>query len=221
MATITSVGSGKWSVAGTWDAGVPADNDVVVIAAGHVVEFDVDQSAFTTGIGLTITGTLTHALTGGPYTLMAKTGASIVGAGTWNIGTSANPIPFAVKHTITGAAGWYVDGNAGLTMTVYGAEPSIKTIKLSADEAIGQTELSVDTDVTGDIWADGDTIRIDDINMGQESEERVIAGRAAGGKRTRASCHRGGTHRLAAARGDPSRYPFRCVFQQSCSVGGL
>jgi hypothetical protein len=182
MATRTSVGTGNWSAAGTWDTGVPLDGDDVVIATGHVVTFNVDQSAFTTGVGITITGTLNHSTTTGVYVLKAKTGASIVGAGTWNIGTSATPIPFAAKHTITGAAGWYVDGNAGLTMTVYGAEPSIKYVKLSGDEAIGQTELSVDTDVTGDIWADGDIIRIDDINKAQESEERVIAagGIAAG-----------------------------------------
>jgi len=182
MATRTSVGSGAWSAAGTWNTGVPLDGDDVVIASGHTVTFDVDQSAFTTGIGLTITGTLTHTTATGSYCLFAKTGASIVGAGTWNIGTSGTPIPFAAKHTITGAAGWYVDGNAGLTMTVYGAEPSIKYVKLSGDEAIGQTELSVDTNVTGDIWADGDIIRIDDINKAAESEERVIAagGIAAG-----------------------------------------
>jgi hypothetical protein len=107
--------------------------------------------------------------------LFLKTGASVVGAGTWNIGTSGAPIPFASKHTITGAAGWYVDGVAGLTMNVYGAEPTYTTIKLSADEAAGQTELSVDTDVTGDIWAAGDIIRIDDINKAKESEERIIA----------------------------------------------
>lgn len=182
MATITSVGTGAWSAAGTWDSGVPVDGDDVVIASGHTVTFDVDQSAFTTGVKVTITGTLTHTTTTGTYCLFAKTGASIVGAGTWNIGTSGTPIPFAAKHTITGAAGWYVDGNDGLTMTVYGAEPSIKYVKLSGDEAIGQTELSVDTDVTGDIWADGDIVRIDDINRAKESEERVIAagGIAAG-----------------------------------------
>jgi len=182
MATRTSVGTGAWSAAGTWDTGVPLDGDDAVIASGTTVTFDVDQTAFTTGVGITITGTLTHTTTTGTYLLKAKTGASIVGAGTWNIGTSGTPIPFAAKHTITGAAGWYVDGNAGLTMTVYGAEPTYTYVKLSADEAIGQTELSVDTDVTGDIWAAGDIIRINDINQASESEERVIAagGIAAG-----------------------------------------
>lgn len=183
MATKTSVGSGKWSASGTWDAGVPADNDVVVIAAGHVVEFDVDQSGFADGIdGLTITGTLSLTRTTGTYYLKIKAAKTIGGAGTFDCGTSVSPIPFAAKHTITGGSGWYVNGGAGLTMTVYAAEPAIKTILLSGDEAIGQTELSVDTDITGDIWADGDTIRIDDINKAAESEERVIAagGRASG-----------------------------------------
>ena len=182
MATRTSVGSGLWSSAGTWDTGVPVDGDDVVIASGHVIEFDANQSAFVTGVKVTITGTLTHTTAAGSYCLFLKTGASVVGAGTWNIGTSGAPIPFASKHTVTGAAGWYVDGVSGLTMTVYGAEPTYTSIKLSADEAIGQTELSVDTDVTGDIWAAGDIIRIDDINRGLESEERIIAtgGIAAG-----------------------------------------
>jgi len=173
MATVTSVGSGAWGTAGTWDTGIPADGDDVVIASGHTVTFNVDQSAFTTGVKVTITGTLTHTTAAGNYCLFAKTGASIVGAGTWNIGTSGTPIPFAAKHTITGAAGWYVDGNAGLTMTVYGAEPSIKYVKLSGNEAIGQTELSVDTDVTGDIWAAGDSVYI--ISAFNSAETRVIA----------------------------------------------
>ena len=176
MAIITSVGSGLWSNAAVWDTGVPVDGDDVVIASGHTVTFNVDQSAFSTGVSVTITGTLNHTTTPGVYCLYAKTGASITGAGTWNIGTSGTPIPFAAKHTITGAAGWYVDGVAGLTMTVFGAEPTYTYVKLSGDEAIGQTELSVDTNVTGDIWTAGDLVRINDINKAQETEERTIAG---------------------------------------------
>ena len=176
MATITSVGSGLWSAAGTWNAGIPADNDVVVIAAGHVVEFNVDQSGFANGIdGITITGTLKLTRTAGTYYLKIKAAKTINGAGTFDCGASAlDAIPFAAKHTITGGAAWYIQGSGGLTMTVYAAEPTNKTILLSGDEAIGQTELSVDTDVTGDIWAAGDSVRIDDINKARETEERVI-----------------------------------------------
>jgi len=182
MATRTSVGSGLWSSVGTWDTGIPADNDVVVIASGHTVEFDVDQSGFANGIdGLTITGTLSLTRTTGTYYLKIKAAKTIGGAGTFDCGTSVSPIPFAAKHTITGGSGWYVNGAGGLTMTVYAAEPTTKIIYLSGVEAIGQTVLSVDTDVTGDIWAAGDTIRINDIQK-FESEERVIAagGIAAG-----------------------------------------
>ena len=182
MATITSVGSGAWSASGTWNSGVPADGDDVVISAGHTVTFDADQSAFTTGVEITITGTLNHALTGGPYTMFLKTGASLVGAGTWNVGTEVSPIPFAVKHTITGADGWYVSGASGLTFTCYAAEPTYTYVRLTGAEAIGQTVLEVDTDVTGDIWAEGDTIHINNVNKGSQSESRTIAagGIAAG-----------------------------------------
>jgi len=163
MATRTSVGSGLWSSAGTWDTGVPADNDVVVIAAGHVVEFDVDQSGFANGIdGLTITGTLKLTRTAGTYYLKIKAAKWIGGAGTFDCGTSVSPIPFASKHTITGGAGWYIKGNdgAGLTLTAYGANPTYKYVKLTSLAAIGATVLSVDTDITADLWADGNTVVI-------------------------------------------------------------
>lgn len=87
MATITSVGSGAWSAAGTWDTGVPANNDTVVIAAGHTVTFDVDTSAFANGIaGLTITGHATNPgmlcfkySADGTYHLKLKTATTIAG----------------------------------------------------------------------------------------------------------------------------------------------
>ena len=185
MATRTSIGTGLWSAVGTWDTGVPLDNDVVVIAAGHVVTFDVDQSGFANGIdGITITGTLKLTRTAGTYYLKVKAAKTIGGAGTFDCGTLADPIPFAAKHTITGGAGWYIkcDDGVGLTMTVYAAEPVIKTIKLTAQEPNGETVLAVDTDVTGDIWADGDYIRIDNVNKASNGELRVIAagGIAAG-----------------------------------------
>jgi len=64
MATITSNASGDWSVGATWVGSVaPADNDDVVIAAGHDIKFDVDQSGWANGIaGLTITGGATPGM---------------------------------------------------------------------------------------------------------------------------------------------------------------
>lgn len=177
MATITSngTGGGNWGTGSTWVGGaVPADNDTVVIAAGDTVVFNVDTSAFANGVnGLTITGTLTVSTTTSSY-LKMKAATLIVGAGTFNIGTSATPIPFAVKFTLNGGAGWYIDANAGLTMTVYGATPVHSYVTISAPEAVGQTVLSVDTDVTGDIWTAGDTVCIGGYNT-NKSESMVIA----------------------------------------------
>lgn len=183
MVTRTSVKDGLWSAADTWDSVVPENNDVVVIAAGHTVEFNADQTLFADGInGITITGTLKLTRTAGLYYMKVKAAKTIAGAGTFDCGTSGSPIPFAAKHTITGGAAWYIKGSDGLTMTVYAAEPAIKTVMLSGAEGVGDTVLEVDTDITTDIWADGDAIRIDNVNKGANSEARVIAagGRAAG-----------------------------------------
>jgi len=125
MATKTSVGSGLWSAAGTWDAGVPADNDVVVIAAGHTVEFNVDQSAFPNGIaGITITGTLKLTRTAGTYCLKIKAETSISGVGTFDCGTVSDQIPFNVKFALLMIAGGSTVANT-VTLYVYGPKSDI------------------------------------------------------------------------------------------------
>ena len=183
--TFTSAGTNNlWSNPANWDGGttIPADGDSVTIPSGQTCEYDYN-SAYTTGIaGITVTGTLSLTRTAGTYKLFMKAGTTIGGTGTFDCGTSDSPIPFAAKHTITGGTAWFIQGSGGLTMTVYGAEPTIKYVKLTGAEASGSTVLEVDTNVTGDIWADGDTVRIDNVNKGQNSEERVIAtgGIAAG-----------------------------------------
>lgn len=183
MATITSAGSGLWSNGAVWVGGVvPVDNDTVLIASGHVVEFDVDTSGFANGIaGITITGTLSLTRTPGTYYMKLKAATTIGGAGTFDTGSLASPIPFAAKHTVTGGSGWQISGASGMTMTVYDAEPAIETVRLTQNEAAGATILHVDTDVTGDIWAVGNSVYISDIN-GIDHEERIIAaaGIAAG-----------------------------------------
>jgi hypothetical protein len=72
MATITSNGSGSWSAGGTWVGGsAPADNDAVVIAAGHSVLMDADLSAYTGLQTVTISGHATD-----PGMLYFKSGTS-------------------------------------------------------------------------------------------------------------------------------------------------
>lgn len=164
MATITSngTGGGLWSAGATWAGGsVPVDNDAVVIASGDTVTFDVDQSGFADGIaGITITGTLKLSRSSGTYYLKLKAATTISGAGTFDCGTSGDKIPFTAKHTLTGGENWRIDGNLYLALSIYGTEPTYKYVKLSAQEDSGQTALSVDTDVTGDIWAVGDSVAV-------------------------------------------------------------
>lgn len=185
MATRTSIANGLWSSTDTWDTGVPADTDAVVISSGHTVTFDADQSGFGTGIGdLTINGTLNVSTT--TSTNMRITAAKAIrGTGTFNIGTSgAGAIPFAVKFTLTGGAGWGFTGNdtTGLTVNIYGTEPTNPWVQFSGNEAIGQTELSVGTDVTGEAsyWKAGDEVMATSYKGAADTELLTIASAASG-----------------------------------------
>ena len=63
MSDITSTQSGLWSAGGTWVGGsAPADGDQAIIAAGHKVQVDVDQSAWTGLLGMTVTGGATPGM---------------------------------------------------------------------------------------------------------------------------------------------------------------
>lgn len=172
MAAITSAKSGLWSATDTWVGGVlPANGDTATIALGHTVTFDSDLSGFADGVTVVATGHLNCTDAAGTYQLKIKAGTTISGAGTLTWGSTV----FAAKHTLTGGANWYVQGSGGLTMNVIGAEPAIKYALLTGAESAGATRLEIDTDLTGDIWAVGDTIRINNVNKGLNSEERVIA----------------------------------------------
>lgn len=175
--TFTSAGvNNLWSNAANWDlATVPVDNDSVTIPLGQTCEFDVDQSSFNGIAGIVNTGMLKLTRNAGTYYMKIKAGATISGTGTFDCGTALDPIPFAAKHTITGGTGWYINGASGLTMTVYAAEPTIKYVKLTQAEAIGATVLHVDTDVTGDIWADGNSIYVSSSNVANINEKKIIA----------------------------------------------
>ena len=92
MATITSNASGNWATGATWVGGTkPADGDTVVIAAGHNILMDEDQSAFVTGVGpVTITGGVTPGMLywkdGTDGYLMVKTGTYVTGTLSTNRG---------------------------------------------------------------------------------------------------------------------------------------
>ncbi len=185
MATWTSQRSGNWSddaANGTspWNgggnpaAGVPASGDSVTIAATHSVTFDVDQTAFAAGLAaLTITGTLQASTNAGAYVL--KMAGNVTGTGTLRAGTVDTPYPAGRTFTILLNGNYKLNLTGAASYQLYCLEPTNRIVALSGAEAAGQTELSVNTDVTGDIWAAGNIVRVDDIGGDADSEERVIA----------------------------------------------
>lgn len=174
MRTFTTAGVDNLaSNALNWDV-APGDGDGITIPLGQTCEWDLDISAWTGLAASVITGELKATLTPGTYVL--KMAGNITGTGILRAGTVGSAYPITCKFSIL------LNGNYKLNLTgdgsyqLYDTEPTNKVILLSAPEAAGQTALSVDTDVTGDIWAAGDIVRVDNINpAGSDSEERIIA----------------------------------------------
>ena len=84
MADITSTQSGLWSAGATWVGGsAPADGDKAIVAAGHNVQVDVDQSAWTGLLGMQVTGGATPGMVywknAQSGTLKFRTGADVAG----------------------------------------------------------------------------------------------------------------------------------------------
>lgn len=156
MAAIVSAGSGLWSATATWVGGVvPVDGDSVTIDTGHEVEFDVDQSAWATGLaGLVINGTLTASETAGTYHL--KMAANVTGTGQLIAGSSETSYPIDCKFEI------HIDGAFSIELSASGAvqlhctETTHKLVKTTADVLAGATSIPIDTDLTADVyWGSG------------------------------------------------------------------
>jgi len=182
MATVTSKATGNWSDGSTWDSdpAIPVNGDTVIVDAAHTVTFDVDQSGFANGVDLTINGVLDCSTDAGDYYLMAS--ADIDGTGSLKAGSSGTALPMTVTFTIDFNSGAYGIEADNLTLELYCTNPTNEYVKLSGIEAAGQTELSVATDVTSDIWAVGDIVWVCDIDRDWEVQETTIAagGIAAG-----------------------------------------
>jgi hypothetical protein len=125
MPTFTSVKSGYWNDPTVWDQNaVPANGDSVVVAAGHTVIFNVDQSSFATGLaGLTINGTLKIPSkdedSSMPDFVCLKVNANIAGSGSLLIGSQTNPIDYPQTATIL------INGSiTTATVQIYGAPRS-------------------------------------------------------------------------------------------------
>ncbi len=144
MATITSNASGAWATGATWVGGAaPADNDAVVIAAGHSVLMDADLSAYTGLQTVTIQGHATtpgmlYFSTGTSGYLKIRTGYNLVGSsgaakgrllananGTWG---ATGELPFADKAVIDLGATSRIDAQY-LDIALYDYEPATKYLR--------------------------------------------------------------------------------------------
>jgi hypothetical protein len=179
MALRTSVGTGNWATAGTWDTGVPVNGDTFAIAAGHTVTLDKDNIGDGVTLGastIAATGTLICSTTTGTYSLSLSGDLTV--SGTLQAGTSvAVPLPSDVTFTID-----FTSGNRHIVRSdtghiyLYCFQPTNPYITITEALDTVEVDFDVDTDVTSDTaWADGAEIRI--INSTpKDTEIRTIAG---------------------------------------------
>ncbi|HPC94060.1 MAG TPA: hypothetical protein PLU87_03895 [Sedimentisphaerales bacterium] len=169
-------GGGPWSKPETWATGmVPRDGDAVTILAGDTVTFDVDMSGWESGIaGLTCDGTMNCSTSPGRYYL--KTVEDIGGAGRIICGSDETAYPSDCLMTFDfGSKPNSFECERGLVLRLHCTQPAHPVVTLSADAAAGQSELAVDTDVSGDIWTPGKVVRINGVSRSwPDSEERLI-----------------------------------------------
>ena len=137
MGTITSAGSGNWGTGATWVGGsVPANGDAVVIADGHAIVFNVDQSGVAAGIaGLTLGAgsTLTASTSAGAYYLKMAGNITASGAGAeLRAGTAGTAYPSNCTFTIYMNGNYSIDGGASNTLTCkfYCYDPPVKYLRL-------------------------------------------------------------------------------------------
>ncbi len=166
-ATITSIKSGAWGNASTWDAKrVPATGDKVAIQDGQTVTYDVSSDAAIAALEVRgslqfSTATSTH-LTVGTVMVMPQ--------GTLTIGTQTLPIPLGKTAEIV-----FVDtpldlkkdpkqyGNGLIALgnvSIVGAKKDVTFERLAEEALKGSTKLILASAPTG--WQTGDALLLPD-----------------------------------------------------------
>jgi hypothetical protein len=98
-ATITSDSNGSWSDANTWSAGrVPTANDIVAIAPGTTVTYDVAASPALDSVVIYAGGVLNFRTD--ISTQLLVTHMQVLEGGELRVGTAANPVADAVTAQI-------------------------------------------------------------------------------------------------------------------------
>jgi len=171
-------GVGNWSSPAAWAGGVvPGNGDTVTIVSPDVVTFDVDQSGFANGIGLTVNPGAELECSTSPGVYCLKCNATLTLSGTLQAGLSASePLPASVTLGIDLNGSYTINCGSSSHVALYCTEPTHKIMALTTAANAGATVLNVDTDVTGDIWTPGNEINIDDVTGSlPDSEGRTVA----------------------------------------------
>jgi len=206
--SVTSVASGSWSSASTWQGGqIPTANHVVRIAAGHTVTItDTAAVAYT----IAVDGKLTFATTVNTRlkvtNLQVMAGEMGMGTpGVLEIGTVAAPIAAGVTAEIViansplgGSVSDPEQFGTGLMvlgrMTAHGAPRTPTFTRLASEPRAGNTTLTLSEAVSG--WRPGDRIVLPDtrhikasesssnpwINAVNQWEERTVSAISADGR---------------------------------------
>jgi hypothetical protein len=194
MATVTSAGSGAWSSAGTWDSGVPADGDTVVVAAGHAVEFDVDHES---GAGISLAGLTIHGgatparlyakySAAGTYTLRMAANADIVGTTDTNRGqlcatvdgmfASETDLPYDRKFTILLQGTGEIVGT-DLDLNFRGVNPTNRYVEVYG-ATYGPVDQTTEVDVDNDYIDFGVELPADNTAVRVRSSDTLPGGLA-------------------------------------------
>ena len=180
MTAFTSTQSGLASANSTWGGGghPSANADTFIVSVGHDVEWDLDLTGLSTGLGAsTISGTLHFSRTAGSYGFKMNNAVLTV-AGTLDASNgSGGAYPSTCTATITGTGATFAITTSGVgVLNLICGEPTHKYAKLSQAESSGQAVIHVDTDLTADaLWANNNLVRVDNVAQAPQSEQYTIS----------------------------------------------
>src|SRR2546425_2044452 len=197
--TITSVATGAWSNPSTWSpARVPAVNDIINVATGTTVSYDIVSDVALTC--LAVNGRLTFRT---DVSTRIKVGTFMVmAAGSLDVGTAASPVTPGVTAEIIIAnqpLNATVDPEQFRTamiglgkITMHGSVKTPTFSRVTVEPRAGNTTLTLEQAVTG--WRVGDRLMLPDTRhlkwnevsgwriAAPQWEERTVAGISADGR---------------------------------------
>ncbi len=170
--TIVSAHSGPWSDPATWSAGrVPGAGDVVSIAAGMTVSYDVVSTSPVTTVVVQAGAHLVFRTD--INTKLSVTNLLVLEGGELQVGSASNPVDPSVTAQIvfndvpidtTKDPEQFGNGLIGLgKVTMYGAQKSDTFVRLAGEPRAGDTTLTLSQAVTG--WRVGDRLVLPDTRQ--------------------------------------------------------